>query len=70
MLGFNEVIQMTLKFKKVRDFEKQRFHRKFEEDISEEEEGDIYMVDNLDSDVDNDYISTAEAGFMLGYLSA
>ena len=60
---------MTLRFKKTNKFDKQRFHRSFEKEVSEEEEGDIYVVDNLDSEVDNDSLSTAEAGFMLGYLA-
>lgn len=59
---------MTVHFKKIRNFDKMKFMEEFERSL--EEEGDIYVVDNLEESVEDDSISPFEEGFMCGYLSA
>ena len=39
-------------------------------EIAEEEEGDIYTEYGVEQEIDNDGLSAAEEGFMMGYLWA
>jgi hypothetical protein len=61
---------MTKRFKKTQNFDTASFMRELEQEMIEEEEGDIFTLTGLEKARDNDEISDAEDGFMTGYLEA
>ncbi len=64
----NGVKTMTVRFKKVRDFDRLRMMQDFERDLMKDDIEDIYQIDNMDVDVDPDDIK--EYGVVEGYMSA
>ncbi|HII71696.1 TPA: hypothetical protein HA265_02990 [Candidatus Woesearchaeota archaeon] len=59
---------MTVRFKKVRDFERLQLIQQFEQDIIKDDIGDIYEIDNKEIDVDPDEMM--DYGLISGYMSA
>ncbi|MBI5398158.1 hypothetical protein HZB03_01720 [Candidatus Woesearchaeota archaeon] len=59
---------MTLYFKKAKNFDRHKFFEEFESDIRTDQ--DIYTIVGIDDDIDEDVITSLEAGFAQGYLSA
>lgn len=61
---------MTKRFKKTRSFDRTRFMHRFERELIEDEEGDIFTLTGIENARDNDEISDAEQSFLSGYLKA
>ncbi|MBI4738499.1 hypothetical protein HY772_02880 [Candidatus Woesearchaeota archaeon] len=59
---------MTLYFKKAKNFDRYNFFEEFELDLRADL--DIYTIVGIDDDIDEDVITSSEAGFAQGYLSA
>ena len=60
---------MTIRFKKIKDFDRKIFFEDFEKDFVKTED-DIYVVDELEEKVESDLISPSELWFMMGYMEA
>ena len=62
------MIDMTIRFKKVRNFDRIRMIQDIEKEMMKDDLDDIYMIDNRESEIDSDDV--LEHAFMQGYMSA
>ena len=59
---------MTKRFKKIQNFDTKQFIEAFEQDLLEEQEGDIFTQFGLERARSQDQINDVEEAFMSGYI--